>query len=216
MTPPLLTTRQITPLVHACPFLHFNNYSLCIKAFYTIQKAAYKSIRFYLLNIKILKNSKTKINPCTSVTPQLGELSFQICFRFALMLPAAVTFVSWVGGEVFPTLPKVFVLPRSQITLHLKVWAFVCWSYNKQLWMYEKLITTGKKQKLASRFCIYNGQKTSKHIIIPIYSGRFFFPFPSPQTALSKSPKTEWFYQFEHSEINSLGAQGLSPSLHLK
>lgn len=98
MTPPLLTTRQITPLVHACPFLHFNNYSLCIKAFYTIQKAAYKSIRFYLLNIKILKNSKTKINPCTSVTPQLGELSFQICFRFALMLPAAVTFVSWVGG----------------------------------------------------------------------------------------------------------------------
>lgn len=102
MTPLFLTTRQITPRVQACPFLLFSNYSLCIKAFHTTQKPAYKSIQFYMLNTEILKDGKTKINPCTSVTPQLGELSFQICFRSALMLPAASTFVFWeLGGTSF-------------------------------------------------------------------------------------------------------------------
>lgn len=126
MTPPFLTTRQITPRVQACPFLLFSNYSQCIKAFYTIQKPAYKSIQFYLLNIKILEDSKRKINLCTSVTPQLGELNFQICFQSALMLPAAFTFVFGVwGGNLFPTLTKVFVLPRSQLTLPLRVCIFV-------------------------------------------------------------------------------------------
>lgn len=100
MTPPFLTTRQITPRVQACPFLLFSNYSQCIKAFYTIQKPAYKSIQFYLLNIKILEDSKRKINLCTSVTPQLGELNFQICFQSALMLPAAFTFVFGVWGGI--------------------------------------------------------------------------------------------------------------------
>lgn len=133
-----------------CKHVHspfFNNYSLCIKAFYTTQKAACKSLQFYFLNIKILKDSKTKINPCTSVTPQMGELSFQICFRSALMPPAAFTFVFWEWGKkVFSTLTEVFVLSRSQLTLPLKEWVFVSCSYNKQLWMYENLLLLAKNK----------------------------------------------------------------------
>lgn len=85
-----------------------------LKLFYTTQKAAYKSIQFYLLNIKILKDSKTKINPCTSVTPQLAELSFQICFQSALMLPAALTFVFWERGwRSFPLWQRSLFYPEA-------------------------------------------------------------------------------------------------------
>lgn len=185
MTPPFLTTRQITPRVQACPFLLFSNYSQCIKAFYTIQKPAYKSIQFYLLNIKILEDSKRKINLCTSVTPQLGELNFQICFQSALMLPAAFTFVFGVwGGISFLLWQRSLFYPEAS-SPYLWVCIFVSCSYNKQLWMFEKLITTGKKQKLASRFYIYNAQNSWKHITISINILEDLFPPPLTPNLIS-------------------------------
>lgn len=82
---------------------------------------------------------------------------FQICTYAVSCLYTCAT-----AEKSLPPQLKVFILPRGQLTLPLEDWALVSCSHNKQLWMYAKPITTGRKWKLASSFCVYDGRKSQQ------------------------------------------------------